>query len=117
MSINVNGDNNRIAGRDYHEHPDICPSCEVRYLTSGRQYCRHCEEDYNRAQTERILRKIARHKLLRRFWIAQISLIISMLLLVASDDYTPYISIVFMISLIACCMINAALKNYPPDDD
>lgn len=46
--IRVNGDHNRTAGRDYHEYKpidpiEICPGCEVRFLTKGRQLCRRCE--------------------------------------------------------------------------
>lgn len=55
--IQVKGKGNRVAGRDYHEHhyPELCPYCEIRYLTRGRNYCRHCEVMFERARQQRLI--------------------------------------------------------------
>ncbi|AWK43118.1 prepilin peptidase [Photorhabdus laumondii] len=55
--MKINGDNNRVAANDYHEYnyngPEPCPYCEQRYLTPGRQYCRHCEAEFEDAEQQR----------------------------------------------------------------
>ncbi|WP_431222224.1 hypothetical protein ACQ86O_17880 [Serratia sp. L9] len=55
--IQVDGDNNRTAGRDYHEYkgPDPCPCCEQRYLTPGRAFCRHCEAQFEQDRIQQEL--------------------------------------------------------------
>lgn len=57
--FDVKGNNNRIAGNDYHEYraPEPCPFCEVRYLTPGRTCCRHCEAEFE--ANERLRKKEA----------------------------------------------------------
>lgn len=43
MSINVNGDGNRVAGRDYYELPlKPCRQCEVRFVERDKPICNHC---------------------------------------------------------------------------
>lgn len=43
MSIEVNGDNNRVAGRDYYEMPiKPCPRCEQRVIAPHQSICNHC---------------------------------------------------------------------------
>lgn len=118
-NINVNGDNNRTAGRDYHEHrgPSICPSCEVRCLTPGRQWCRHCENEYNEVQRQKAIRRATRERLL--FWLrlSLIPLVISTLfLLYAGKEYSAFNSFTLLASLFVSVIINNALKNYPPDE-
>lgn len=27
--------------------PDVCPSCETRFLAEEREWCHHCEDQYN----------------------------------------------------------------------
>ncbi|MBK5142990.1 hypothetical protein I2494_04535 [Budviciaceae bacterium BWR-B9] len=118
--FNIYGDNNRAAGRDYHEHaaPDVCPRCEDRLLSAGRVWCRHCEDEHNQIKRERLIRKITRNRILGRFRIALFALVISVLFLAYSDkDLSGYPSVAFLISLVACCVFSNALKNYPPDDD
>ncbi|NPE59266.1 hypothetical protein HLB27_06565 [Dickeya dadantii] len=54
--FNVGGNNNRVAGRDYHEHQYLilpCPYCEQRYLSPGRTCCRHCEEQFEELKRRR----------------------------------------------------------------
>lgn len=73
--IQVNGNNNRTAGRDYHEYrgPETCPCCEQRYLTPGRVFCRHCEAQFERDKIhqELIERQQQRKALVSRIvWVA-----------------------------------------------
>ena len=43
MSIEVNGNNNRVAGRDYYEVPiKPCPSCAQRIIERNEAKCRPC---------------------------------------------------------------------------
>lgn len=65
MTIEVNGNNNRVAGRDYLElnaqvtltpeqlkHLAIrpCPTCEQRVLTGAAKTCNHCLREQLAAQ-------------------------------------------------------------------
>lgn len=43
MSIEVNGNNNRVAGGNYYEcQVRPCPSCEQRLIEHDHAKCRHC---------------------------------------------------------------------------
>lgn len=45
MGIEVNGDNNRVAGRDYYELPlKPCPRCEQRVIAPHKTICNHCAD-------------------------------------------------------------------------
>lgn len=45
MGIEVNGNNNRVAGRDYYELPlKPCPRCEQRVIAPHQSICNHCAE-------------------------------------------------------------------------
>lgn len=51
MSIEVNGNGNRVAGRDYIENRTLpCPVCEVRQVESHRNMCRHCGDEVIRKE-------------------------------------------------------------------
>ncbi|WP_236233724.1 hypothetical protein [Pseudomonas tohonis] len=58
MSIHVNGNGNRVAGRDYIENrgPRPCPICEVRLIEEHRDMCRHCFEELQRKEADDRLR-------------------------------------------------------------
>lgn len=57
MSIEVNGNNNRVAGRDYYEVPiKPCPRCEQRVIAPKKKICNHCEsQEANEAAKFRLL--------------------------------------------------------------
>lgn len=43
MGMNVNGNGNRVAGRDYYENRSKpCCKCETRFVVSTRTVCNHC---------------------------------------------------------------------------
>lgn len=43
MSIEINGNNNRVAGGNYYEcQVKPCPCCEQRLIEQGHAKCRHC---------------------------------------------------------------------------
>lgn len=43
MTIEVKGNNNRVAGRDFYENQTRpCPSCEIRLVEQHKDMCRHC---------------------------------------------------------------------------
>jgi hypothetical protein len=66
--MHIDGDNNRVAGRDYYEKATLkltpeqlaqlsikpCANCETRFVTPGASTCNHCrrealaEENYNK---------------------------------------------------------------------
>lgn len=46
MGIQVEGSNNRVAGRDYYENQiKPCPRCEVRVIDRGMSICNHCTKE------------------------------------------------------------------------
>lgn len=46
MGIQVEGSNNRVAGRDYYENQiKPCPRCEVRVIDRDRSMCNHCTKE------------------------------------------------------------------------
>lgn len=46
MDIQVEGSNNRVAGRDYYENQiKPCPRCEVRVIDRERDICNHCTKE------------------------------------------------------------------------
>ncbi|WP_312481061.1 hypothetical protein [Stutzerimonas nitrititolerans] len=43
MGIQVDGNNNRVAGRDYYENKiKPCPRCEIRVIDREKNVCNHC---------------------------------------------------------------------------
>lgn len=57
MGINVNGNGNRVAGRDYYEvRIRPCPVCEERLIEPDRSICRHC---FDARQTEKVNEQLA----------------------------------------------------------
>jgi len=43
MEIDVKGNGNRVAGRDYYENRSKpCPKCEQRFITSSMSICNNC---------------------------------------------------------------------------
>lgn len=50
MDIQVEGSNNRVAGRDYYENQiKPCPKCEQRVIDRDKSICNHCTKE-ERAQ-------------------------------------------------------------------
>ena len=46
MDIQVEGSNNRVAGRDYYENKiKPCPRCEVRVIDREKSICNHCTKE------------------------------------------------------------------------
>ena len=44
MGIDVKGNGNRVAGRDYYENQfKPCQQCETRFIETKRRICKHCE--------------------------------------------------------------------------
>ncbi|WP_420065961.1 hypothetical protein [Pectobacterium colocasium] len=65
MEFNINGDSNRVAGRDYHEHQYHiipCPDCEKGYLSPGRRRCRHCDQELELIELQRKKDELRRKK-------------------------------------------------------
>jgi len=71
--MGIHGDNNRVAGRDYHEYSGKleltaeqlrmlgvvpCPRCEKRVIQVGSDLCNHCHRE---------IRKEASHAILARY--------------------------------------------------
>lgn len=56
MNIEVNGNNNRVAGRDYIENPiKACPSCENSVIDRDKLKCNRCVEGEQEAQVKACL--------------------------------------------------------------
>lgn len=53
MSIEINGDGNRVAGRDFYENQTRpCPACEIRLVEQHRDMCRHCFEEQRQKEAK-----------------------------------------------------------------
>ena len=113
--INVNGDNNRTAGRDYHEHqaPDVCPNCENRLLSSGREYCRHCENEYREAQRREKIRQMTQEKLSKvLFAVFSLFIISALILHYGPEEWKTLSGAAMFLSLIGCGIALTACENY-----
>ena len=56
MEIQVNGNGNRVAGRDYVEVREVrikpCPQCEQRVIEPSMMICRHCHRERQAAEAK-----------------------------------------------------------------
>ena len=56
VGIEVNGNGNRVAGRDYIEISiKPCPSCEMRVIEPCKKMCNHCWETAREQKAKAIL--------------------------------------------------------------
>lgn len=56
MDIQVDGSNNRVAGRDYYENQiKPCPRCEVRVIERDRCICNHCTKEEKEQQAHGLM--------------------------------------------------------------
>lgn len=60
MDIQVNGDGNRVAGRDYYELKlKPCPQCEIRVIEPDACICNHCRRQREEENAKAIISLIA----------------------------------------------------------
>lgn len=111
--ININGDNNRTAGRDYYEHPPVCPYCEERLLLQGREYCQHCEHEYYEMQRIEQARQLTERRLFKLLMVIFCIFFISALVLhYGPEEWKFTSSFAVLFSLFGCGAALTARENY-----